>query len=98
MIPSNIDRIFALYQALYGFKGNKFVPDTAPPSQVVQASSPLAPFVKDQDGTTWEAKGYYNSKDVEDRTKLGFATPGVKTLDEQGRNDLAQYIANVYLW
>ena len=86
--------MFALYQALYEEEPDKFVAEQTVFPNKVNASSELAPYVK-AEGTNQPC---YTSNQVKDWTVLGFATPGNKKLTPDGRNELAKYIRDTYLW
>ena len=81
---SNIDRLFAIYQALYP---DKYVSERKESSP----SGALYPFRKD-------SGNYWNSNDVRDWTTLGFAVPGNKELDADGRKELEKYLDENYHW
>lgn len=83
-VDSNIDRLLAIYQALYP---NNWVSDVGGTSP----TSNLYPFRTD-------AKNYWNSNDVRDWKTLGFAVPGDKELDEEGRKALEDYLDENYHW
>ena len=57
----------------------------------VNASSPLYPFFKDP-------KDFWNSSDVEDWKKVGFAIPGSTGLDDDGREIVKEYLRSNYYW
>ncbi len=95
-MSSNIDRVLAIYQALYPDK-----PDTpnepndpkkwVPENGEVTSQTPLYPFRKN-------AKDFWTSNDVKDWTTLGFAVPGNKKLDKSGRAKLETYLRENYYW
>ena len=83
---SNIDRILAIYQALY----DKWAPESGRENE----STKLYPFPKSE-------SDFRMSKDIEirDWTRLGFATPGdKKPLDAGQLKDLEKYINEYYAW
>ena len=85
---SNIDRLFAIYQALYP---EKFVDQKPSIFDGMHLSSPLQPFRKN-------ATDFYTSADMKDWKRLGFATPGSNDLDEDGREIVKQYLRDNYYW
>lgn len=81
---SNIDRIFAIYQALYP---KKWVSASGKPN----ASTRLYPFRKD-------ANEFWNSNDVKDWTTLGFAIPGNQRLNKENITTVETYLHDYYNW
>jgi len=81
---SNIDRLFALYQALYP---KKWIPSTG--SQ--NGTQPLYPFRKG-DGNYW------TSDQTKDFNKLGYAIPGAGKSDNDRKADVEKYITEHYEW
>lgn len=81
---SNIDRLLAIYQALYPENWISKSEGTSP-------TSALYPFRKD-------ANQYWNSDDVKDWTRLGYAVPGDKALDADGRKRVETYLDENYHW
>ena len=98
MHHNNIDRLFALFQALYEDKylapGNI---DSIRPNQRdgdnLLADDELKPFRK---GTGKDS--CFTSNDVRDWTKTGFAVPGDRKLDSEGRDQIALYLRDTYYW
>ena len=96
VFPSNIDRIFAIYQALYP-DDSEYPDDSKDPKKWIDAKgatngeSPLYPFLKDE-------KQLWTSNDVKDWRKLGFAVPGNQYLDKKGRKWLESYLREQYYW
>lgn len=96
VFPSNIDRIFAIYQALYP-DDSEYPDDSKDPERwidakgVVNGESPLYPFYKD-------GKKLWTSNDVKDWRKLGFAVPGDHHLDKKERKKLETYLREQYYW
>ena len=95
-MSSNIDRILAIYQALYPTESDdpneisdssKWVPENGK----VNSETALYPFRKN-------AKEFWTSTDVRDWTTLGFAVPGNKKLDKSGRDQLETYLRENYYW
>ena len=92
-VSSNIDRILAIYQALYPAESetpnepSKWVPEGGK----VNSKTPLYPFRKN-------AQEFWTSHDVQDWTTLGFAVPGNKKLDKRGRDKLEIYLRENYYW
>lgn len=102
IVDSNIDRLFAIYQALYP---DKWIPKL---KQEVEddwgsiiggkdqtADASLYPFRHQNQNAP---QRYWTSNDVRDWTTLGFATPGSKLLDSKGMHDLQKYLNNTYSW
>ena len=85
---SNIDRLFALYQALYP---EKFVGEKPSAFDGMHLNSPLQPFRKN-------ATEFYNSVDLKDWKRLGYAMPGSQDLDEDGKEIVKQYLRDTYYW
>lgn len=95
----NIDRLLALFQALYP---DKFVtpgkrdPATAGQDQNILADDALFPFRKNEQDECW------TSTDLRDWAACGFAVPGTRPLDKdaQEKNQLAvaQYLRDTYYW
>ena len=81
---SNIDRIFAIYQALYPQKW-------VPASGELNDSTSLYPFRKD-------VNKFWSSDEVRDWTNLGFAIPGNKSLDQEGVAALTTRLNEFYAW
>ena len=95
-VSSNIDRILAIYQALYPAESkipnkpsdpSKWVPEEG----TINSKTPLYPFRKN-------AQEFWTSHDVQDWTTLGFAVPGNKKLDKSGRDKLEIYLRENYYW
>lgn len=93
---SNIDRIFAIYQALYPDESDG--PDEPndptkwlPESGKINSQTSLYPFRK-------SANAFWTSIDVKDWTMLGFAVPGREKLDKDGREQLEIYLRQNYYW
>ncbi|KAJ5628581.1 hypothetical protein N7490_010809 [Penicillium lividum] len=86
---NNIDRIFAIYQALY--------PEKWFPSNGTQrADSALFPFRKTVGN---DKKSFWDSNDVRDWEGLGFAVPGDnQRLTEDGLKSLHHYLFDYYGW
>jgi len=78
---SNVDRLLAIYQALYPDKW----------LQPQDASANLYPFRKN-------ATEFWNSNDVKDWKTLGYAIPGDKDLNADGRRALERYLYEYYNW
>ena len=87
---SNIDRIFAIYQALYPSKWFSGRGDQT-------ASTPLYPFLKTR-GTDSTDEVYWKSEDVQKWTNLGFAVPGSQELDANGIKELETHLNDFYNW
>ncbi|KAI9789436.1 MAG: hypothetical protein M1835_001679 [Candelina submexicana] len=85
---NNVDRILAIYQALYP---DKWVPAEGEEATGENATSNLYPFQQD-------AKTFWNSNDARDWRNLGFAVPGREYLDEAGRAKLETYLHENYYW
>jgi len=83
-LDSNIDRILAIYQALYP---DKWLPSSGPQN----GSTKLHPFRKG-------SSDYWNSNDVRDWKTLGYAIPGNKDLDRQGVAGLENHLHEYYSW
>lgn len=81
---SNIDRIFAIYQALYP---DKWVPA----SGRLNSSTKLYPFRKD-------ANEFWNSNDVKDWRTLGYAIPGNQRLTKESTAILETHLHEYYNW
>ena len=45
-----------------------------------------------------DSKDYWNSSDVEDGKKVGFAIPGSVGLDDDGREIIKEYLRSNYYW
>ena len=96
MIRSNIDRIFALYQALHP---NHYVPEKGPPKEEYQnLHYPLKPFYKSSNHDD-----FWTSVEAKDWTQCAFAVPGTKLPDTDGDNEklrhtVATYLHNNYYW
>ena len=95
-VSSNIDRILAIYQALYPTESDTLNEPSDPSKWVpengrVNSKTPLYPFRKN-------AQDYWTSQDVQDWTTLGFAVPGNKKLDKSGRSQLETYLRENYYW
>ena len=93
---SNIDRMLAIYQALYP-DGSDGLDTPNDPTKWVPASGDITskislyPFQKN-------ANKFRTSNDVKDWTTLGFAVPGNKKLDKLGREKLETYLRENYYW
>ena len=85
---SNIDRLFALYQAIYP---DKFVSKEPSRFDGMHLTSPLFPFRKSE-------KEFYNSADLQDWKNLGFAMPGSRDLNDEGKEIVKQYLRDTYYW
>lgn len=98
----NIDRLLAIFQALYP---DKFVTpgkraEQNPPMRAndinILADDDLLPFRKNEQGECW------TSTDVREWATCGFAVPGTRPLDKdaQEKNKLAvaQYLRDTYYW
>ena len=81
---SNIDRIFAIYQALYP---DKWVPT----SGRLNATTKLYPFRKN-------ANDFWSSNEVKDWRTLGYATPGNELLNKESTAKLETYLHEYYNW
>lgn len=97
-LNSNIDRLFAIYQAL---NPGSYVTEHKLTKQDKYGflEKDLKPFV--YPGRTPkqnQAYGFYNSDDVRDWRGLGFAVPGNKDLDDEGINGVATYLNKWYSW
>ena len=68
------------------------MPDELTHPNVVKSDSGLAPFGKGQEDKC------YTSLDVKDWTKLGYAVPGNKHLNEDERTELAKTLRATYYW
>lgn len=84
---SNVDRILALYQALYA---DKWFPN----SGAQKSSTELYPFRR----TNGQTSEFYNSDDLRDWKKLGFAIPGSQDITEEGVAALETYLFEYYNW
>ena len=98
MHHNNIDRLFAIYQALFP---DKYVdpgkraeqrPALLKEDPTVFADDQLFPFKKNKDGTCW------TSTEIRDWKATGFAVPGNQKLDAKGTKALAQYLRDTYYW
>ncbi|KAI9845231.1 MAG: hypothetical protein M1837_004986 [Sclerophora amabilis] len=96
----NIDRLFAIYQALYPDEGDdqgqpkdssKWVPESGTVKSPENSKMSLYPFRKND-------KNFWTSNDVKDWRTLGFAIPGHEKLDKKGREDLETYLRKNYYW
>ncbi|KAH6627480.1 common central domain of tyrosinase-domain-containing protein [Chaetomium tenue] len=99
----NVDRQFALWQALNPGNGKNWFDNHVPPfyddgtwaieqDKVVTPQTTLAPFHKDAAGTC------FTSDDIRDWTKLGYSYPELqpwKYKDEDGKIDHAKYTADI---
>lgn len=73
-----------MFQALY--------PDTwVAKDGEVNVASELYPFFKD-------TKNFYNSNDLRDWKKVGFAMPGSSDLNEESREIIKEYVRDNYYW
>ena len=95
-VGSNIDRILAIYQALY--PAESAIPDEpgdpskwVPEKGKVNSKTPLYPFRKN-------TQEFWTSQDAQDWTTLGFAVPGNKKLNKSGRDQLETYLRENYYW
>ncbi|KAJ5907811.1 hypothetical protein N7495_000493 [Penicillium taxi] len=85
----NIDRIFAIYQALYP---EKWFPSTG----TQRADSALFPFRKTLGN---DEDSFWDSNDARDWEGLGFAVPGDdKCLTEDGLKSLRHHLFDYYGW
>ena len=57
----------------------------------MNASTPLYPFFK-------SSRDFWNSSDVEDWKKVGFAMPGSAELDDESREIIKEYVRSNYYW
>ncbi|KAI9804942.1 MAG: hypothetical protein M1833_006245 [Piccolia ochrophora] len=96
----NVDRLTALYQALY--PDVWIVPQRIPnitfvsPSGVVEGeTTPLLPFRKAAGN---EGDVFWNSKELADWTQVGFDVPGVSKLNPEQTRNLQRYIYRTYYW
>ena len=87
---SNIDRLLAIYQALYP-------QNWISKSGGISPASALYPFRKN-DNDADDSNNYWNSDDVRDWTRLGYAVPGDKTLDADGKKRVETYLDENYHW
>ncbi|KAI9888218.1 MAG: hypothetical protein M1814_000958 [Vezdaea aestivalis] len=93
----NIDRILALYQAIYP---KKWVPAELNEGQ---ANDPLYVF-REQISTTdlrpfkKSETSFYTSKDMELWEQLGYAVPGNRKPDDDGVNVIETYLHQQYNW
>jgi hypothetical protein len=80
-MSSNIDRLLAIYQALY--------PDKWMSAE--RAATKLYPFHK-------SVTEFWTSNGVKDWTTLGYAIPGNKILDADGKIALETHLYEYYNW
>ncbi|KAK6086913.1 tyrosinase [Seiridium cupressi] len=103
---NNIDRLFAIFQALYP---DKYVTpgkraDANPPMSDKDpntlADDDLIPFKKPKDlNKTAKDSAYWTSTDLTDWTKAGFAVPGIdKSQPEAVKTAVEQYLRDTYYW
>jgi tyrosinase len=94
---NNIDRLFAIYQALYP---DKYVTpgkhaEQNPPlngdDPILYADDQLYPFKKNSDEC-------YTSADIRDWKNTGFAVPGDQELTPEGVKKVEQYLRDTYYW
>jgi len=83
-MDSDIDRLFAIYQALYP---TKWVPDKGEATNQTE----LWPFL-------FNTTRCWTSDDAKDWTLLGFAVPGNGLLDPDGKATLEKYLRENYYW
>ena len=96
-VCSNIDRLLAIFQALYPDKyvspGNATTKD-ANGDPVVAGDDQLYPFRKDSSDSCFTS----DDAAVKDWKKVGFAVPGDQSLSKAGQDQIAIYLRDTYYW
>ncbi|KAK3112691.1 hypothetical protein LTR53_010772 [Teratosphaeriaceae sp. CCFEE 6253] len=96
---NNIDRLFAIFQALYPEKyvdpGHAHKGDTdGNQNPVVLGDDQLYPFRAKSSGTCFTS----NDNIVKDWTGTGYAVPGFAKLEQAGIDQIAVYLRDTYYW